>query len=106
MTPGLRYRTLSVLPHFLWSKPRTGFGDSLAPHQYAVRKISTTESDEEPIMCGIEQQQHRQRLAPGWLTIHNKDEHGRESRPSINATVLKSAFTMEVAQYRSAKHGA
>ena len=39
--------------HFLWSKPNIAIHNSARPHQYAVSRIGATQSDDEPIMCGI-----------------------------------------------------
>jgi hypothetical protein len=44
--------------HFLWFKVKAGYRDSSRSRQYAVPEISATESDDEPIMCGIAQYSH------------------------------------------------
>jgi hypothetical protein len=44
----LRYRTLRVHPHFLWSKRKIGPSDFALLHPYDVPGIGSTQSEGEP----------------------------------------------------------
>jgi len=50
---GLTFHNV-VHRHFPWFKEKTGDRDSSMSLQYAVPQIGTTESEGEPIMCGID----------------------------------------------------
>jgi hypothetical protein len=45
-----------VLPHFLWFKLNIGPGDMALLRPYAMSEIGSTQSEGEPIMCGIDTQ--------------------------------------------------
>ena len=57
-----------VHPHFPWLRPKTGMYCFALPQQYAGSGIVVTESEGEPIMCGMRGQPWR---CPGTARIHS-----------------------------------